>query len=107
MKMSHKRRWIFGPVIDGRHVAADYSVAHEFPISIGGFALACCTLNAQQMHAARLDTRVTVMPSIHSADVIPAHVATFHAAYGVTPTMKMHDMLVTLAALHPNFEPED
>ena len=46
MHQDHKRRWVFGPVVDHKHAAAQYTLSCEFPIVINGFALAYCVMNA-------------------------------------------------------------
>ena len=106
MLNDHKMRWVFGPLEDGQHVASEYSIACEYPHILDGHALALCRMNAHQLAAARKDPRLTVLPSLHEHAQVPDHVADHHAHHGVQRGMKLHEMLLTLAKVHPNFEPE-
>ena len=106
MDVNHKIRWVFGPIVDGVHVARDYAVTCSWPMVVDGFALAYCQMNAHQLAAARKDTRLSVLPSIHAGECVPDPVADHHKEHGVKRGMKQHDMLIALAKFHSNFEPE-
>ncbi|HTV07813.1 MAG TPA: hypothetical protein VMD97_02055 [Candidatus Aquilonibacter sp.] len=107
MHLDHKRRWVFGPVIDGMPVAMDYASSGEWPMIVDGYALTFCVMNAHQLRAARKDTRLTVLPSLHAGVAIPDSLADHHARYGLKRGMSLHDALCALAVHHHAFEPED
>lgn len=105
MLNDHKYRWVFGPVVNNKHAAADYAIATETPMIFAGAALAYCVFNAHTLRAARKDPRLTVLPSLHSQEKIPDVVADHHAPQGVKRNMTMHDMLMQLAKVHSSYEP--
>jgi hypothetical protein len=103
----HKYRWVFGPVVEGKHAAGEYSLSCEFPYLFNGAGLAYCVMNAHQIAAARQDPRLIVLPSLHSTASVPDCVVDHHCEHGVTRGMTMHDFLVAMSVYHSNFEPED
>lgn len=106
MHQDHKRRWVFGPIIDGVHAAGEYSLSCEWPVNFNGVGLAFCVMNAHQLRAARQDARLVVLHSLHSSQPVPERVTTALSAYGAKHGATLHDLLCELSAHHHNFEPE-
>jgi hypothetical protein len=107
MDLHHKERWILSPVVNNKPVAADYAIQWEHPLAPeNGMVLVHCIMNAHQFRAARQDTRLKIISSLHSADKIPDEVADHHKPHGVKRGMHISEMLGQLAKIHPSFELE-
>lgn len=110
MHLNHKTRWIFSPllIVDGNEkpLAAEYALQWEAPMHHNGFALVHCTMNAQQLAAAKANPHLVVLPSIHFHQQIPHEIADHHEEHGLKRGMLLHEALCELARHHPNFEPE-
>lgn len=94
-------RWIWGPTetVDEKPqpICREYATRWFAPDTIvNDMCLTECDMTPIMYEAAQQDTTITILPSIHSSKPIPATIASALAAYGITATMTVGDLLEEL-----------
>lgn len=104
------KRWIYSPLgQQGVPLVAANCIQWRIPCAppAGQPALVLCEMLPGGLAAAKQNAELAVLPSRHSAEAIPAAVATGLKALGSRVGMTTHELLELLSSQSAEYEPDE